>query len=135
MFTSASDNAEPGVWIVRDREFILGNESLVAEPAEDRAHANHPEARHFDGAECAHAGGAEDRCPGMKGREDLQRRNREAVQKLAVDDAHDRRPLLQRGNQVPATDRRTIAGFGQDSLCLGNRQARSHEHQRARHSR
>ena len=60
------------IGIERDGQFVLGHESLVAEPAEDGADTDHPEAAHLNGAQCAHAGGAQHRRPRAKRLEDLQ---------------------------------------------------------------
>lgn len=61
------------VRLVGHCDFILGNESLIAEPAKDGAHADHAERSHFNSAECTHAGRSQDNRPGAKGGEDLQR--------------------------------------------------------------
>ena len=65
--------------------------------------------------------------PASMRREDLQRRHGEALQELAVDDADDGRPFLQRRDQIASTDGRTKVRLWQDGLCLRDRQARSHE--------
>ena len=63
----------PGVGIVGHRQFVFGDEPGVAEPSENRTHADHPEAGHFDRAKGAHAGRAQNDRAGSQGCEDLQR--------------------------------------------------------------
>ena len=124
-----------GFDIVGHGQFVFGDEPRVPKPAEDRADADHPEPGHFDRTKGAHARRAQDDRPGSKSREDLQRRNRQALEELAIDDAHDGRVLSQRGSQVATADWRTVARLRQHGPCSRNGQAWPQEYERAVHAR